>query len=178
VKRGYWVVRRVLGERIPAPPPNVPELPADEAKLGELTLRETLARHRESKSCATCHERFDSVGLAFEGYGPIGERRERDLGGRPVQTSATFPGGISGSGLTGLQTYLREHRQEQFLDNLCRKLLSYALGRSLLPSDDRTVDTMRSRLAAEDHRFGSLIEAIVTSPQFLTKRGTATAARE
>jgi hypothetical protein len=170
VKRGYWVVRRVLGERIPPPPPNVPELPADEAELGELTLRETLAKHRENKSCATCHERFDSVGLVFEGYGPIGERREKDLGGRPVETSAAFPGGPTGSGLAGLKDYLREHRQEEFLDNLCRKLLSYALGRTLLPSDDRTVDTMRSRLAAEDYRFSSLIMTIVTSPQFVTKR--------
>src|SRR6185437_4576736 len=38
VKRGYWVVRRLLGETIPPPPPTVPELPKDEAKLGELTL--------------------------------------------------------------------------------------------------------------------------------------------
>src|SRR5262249_24011982 len=37
VKRGYWVVRRLLGEQIPPPPPTVPELPKDEAKLGELT---------------------------------------------------------------------------------------------------------------------------------------------
>src|SRR5207244_1539035 len=33
VKRGYWVVKRVLGEEIPAPPPNVPTLPTDESKL-------------------------------------------------------------------------------------------------------------------------------------------------
>ncbi len=52
VKRGYWVVRRVLGEKIPAPPATVPELPADEAKLGEVTLREVLASHRADKSCA------------------------------------------------------------------------------------------------------------------------------
>src|SRR6185436_15148833 len=72
VKRGYWVVRRLLGERIPAPPPNVPELPSDETKLGELTLRHTLAKHRDNVSCAGCHQRFDSLGLVFEGYGPIG----------------------------------------------------------------------------------------------------------
>src|SRR6185295_10113253 len=47
VKRGYWVVKRVLGERIPPPPPKVPELPSDESKLGEMTLREVLAHHRE-----------------------------------------------------------------------------------------------------------------------------------
>ena len=39
VKRGYWVVRRVLGEAIPPPPPNVPELPQDEAKLGSAAAR-------------------------------------------------------------------------------------------------------------------------------------------
>jgi cytochrome c553 len=179
VKRGYWVVRRVLGERIPPPPPEVPELPADEAKLGELTLREALARHREHASCAACHERFDSLGLVFEGYGPIGERRERDLGGRPVQKGAEFPRGkdgktADGAGLAGLTDYIRTHRQEDFLDNLCRKLLSYALGRTLLPSDDKLLGEMRTRLVAEDHRFGVLVETIVTSPQFLTKRGNAT----
>ena len=76
VNRGHWVVRRLLGERIAPPPPQVPDLPDDEAELGDLTLRETLAKHREEKSCATCHERIDSIGLVFEGYGPIGERRD------------------------------------------------------------------------------------------------------
>ena len=170
VKRGYWVARRLLGERIPPPPPDVPELPPDESKL-ELSLRETLARHREHKSCAGCHERFDSLGLVFEGFGPIGERRDRDLGGKPVDTRATFPGGSEGEGLDGLRQYLREERQENFLDNLCRKLLSYALGRTLVPSDDKTIAQMRSQLAASDHRFGTLIDSIVASPQFLTKRG-------
>ena len=170
VKRGYWVVRRLLGERIPPPPPNVPELPADEAKL-ELSLRDALARHREHASCAGCHERFDSIGLAFEGYGPVGERRDRDLGGRPVDTRAAFPGGGEGVGVEGLRAYIRERRQDEFVENLCRKLLAYALGRSLLPSDDATVDAMRTKLAANGYRFGTLVETIVTSPQFLHARG-------
>jgi hypothetical protein len=170
VKRGYWVVRRLLGERIPAPPPNVPELPSDETKLGELTLRQTLAMHREHASCVACHERFDSFGLVFEGYGPIGERRDRDLGGRKVDVRAEFPGGSEGAGLDGLRTYIRQHRQQDFLDNLCHKLLSYALGRSLLPSDDQLLGQMRQRLAENDYRLSVLIETIVVSPQFLTKR--------
>ena len=133
VKRGYWVVRRMLGEIIPPPPPGVPELPKDEAKLGELTLPQLLARHRDVKECAGCHKRFDSIGLAFEGYGPVGERRERDLGGHPVVARVTFPDGSEGSGLDGLRRYISERRREDFVENLCRKLLAYALGRSLLP---------------------------------------------
>jgi hypothetical protein len=170
VKRGYWVVRRLLGERIPAPPPAVPELPKDEKDLGELTLREVLAKHREHKSCAGCHEHFDSIGLVFEGYGPIGERREKDLGGRAVETRATFPGGSSGTGVHGLQEYLRDHRQDEFVGNLCRKLLAYALGRSLQLSDETTIAEMRTKLAANNYRWGSLIETIVLSSQFRNQR--------
>jgi hypothetical protein len=171
VKRGYWVVRKLLGERIPPPPPEVPELPTDEAKSGELTLRQLLARHRESKSCAGCHRRFDSIGLVFEGYGPIGERRERDLGGRSVDATVTFPDGTEGTGVEGLRRYLSKSRQNEFIDNLCRKLLVYALGRGLSPSDETTIKEMRARLAESGNRFDSLIAFIVTSPQFLDKRG-------
>jgi hypothetical protein len=171
VKRGYWVVRRLLGEHIPPPPPEVPELPKDEAMLGELTLPQVLAKHREHKACAGCHDRFDSIGLAFEGYGPVGERRERDLGGRPIESRAVFPDGSQGDGLEGLRRYLRERRQEEFVDNLCRKLLAYALGRGLLLSDEPLVEEMRARLTADGYRFGGLIESIVASRQFLNQRG-------
>jgi hypothetical protein len=171
VKRGYWVVRRVLGEQIPPPPPTVPELPTDEAKLGDLTLPQVLARHRANPSCAGCHRRFDAVGLTFENFGPIGDLRTKDLGGHPVETRATFPDGSTRSGLQGLRDYVRDKRQDDYVDNLCRKLLAYALGRSLLPSDASTLDKMHSRLVADKYAFGSLIEVIVTSPQFLNRRG-------
>jgi hypothetical protein len=171
VKRGYWVVRHALGERIPPPPAQVPDLPSDERKLGNLTLRQVLAQHRENRACAGCHARFDGFGLAFEGYGPIGERRARDLGGRPVDERAAFPGGGEGVGLEGLRAYLRAHRQDDFLDNLCRKLLSYALGRTLIASDDATLQEMRARLEADGHRWGSLVQTIVTSRLFTTRRG-------
>ncbi len=170
VKRGYWVVRRLLGEAIPPPPANVPDLPDDESKLGDRTLREALERHRADKACAGCHERFDAIGLAFEGYGPVGEARKVDLGGRPVDTRATFPRGGEGSGVEGLRAYVESVRRGEFLDNLSRKLLAYGLGRTLIPSDDATVAAMRQRLETDGGRFGALVEAIVTSPQFRNKR--------
>jgi hypothetical protein len=169
VKRGYWVARRVLGEVIPPPPPVVPELPKDEAKL-DLPLRDVLAKHRENAACAGCHARFDSFGLTFEGYGPIGETRTKDLAGRPVDANATFPGGSHGAALTGLQEYIRANREKDFVDNLCRKMLVYALGRSLILSDEPLVQRMNARLAASGYRMGALVETIVTSPQFLRTR--------
>jgi len=170
VKRGYWVVRRVLGEVIPPPPPVVPELPHDEAKT-DLPLRDVLAQHRSNPVCAGCHARFDVFGLAFENFGPVGEARTKDLAGRPVDTSATFPGGMQGSGYQGVLAYIKEHRQQDFLNNMSRKLLAYALSRSLLLSDEGLVERMNTRMAANGYKIDTLVETIVTSPQFLNKKG-------
>ena len=169
VKRGYWVVHRVLGQVIPPPPPVVPELPSDEAK-SDLPIRDMLAQHRANPVCASCHARFDTFGLAFEGYGPVGDARAKDLAGRPIDAKASFPGGSEGTGLDAVRTYIRENRQNQFLDGFERKLLVYALNRSLLLSDELVIDRMQAKLAANHYRFSSLVETIVTSPQFLNQR--------
>jgi hypothetical protein len=169
VKRGYWVVKRVLGEQIPPPPAVVPELPHDEAKM-DLPLRQMLAQHREDPTCASCHARFDSFGLVFEGYGPVGDRRMKDLAGRAIDDKAEFPGGTEETGVSGLRDYIRAHREKDFVDNLCRKLLAYGLGRTLILSDEPTVEEMRAKLAANGFHFDTIIEDIVTSPQFLSHR--------
>jgi hypothetical protein len=159
VKRGYWVVKNLLGEVIPPPPAAVPELPRAEKDLGDLTLREVLTHHRADPSCAACHQRFDAMGLVFEGFGPIGERRDKDLAGHTVDARASFPGGSEGDGLDGLRDYIRQHRQDDFVDNLCRA-------------------DLRAKLVANDYRFTVLVENIVTSRQFLTKRGQTQLAQQ
>ena len=172
VKRGYWVVRRLLGETIPPPPAVVPELPHDESKT-DLPLREVLAQHRANPVCAACHARFDVFGLVLEGYGPVGETRAKDLAGRPVDISATFPGGSQGAGLEGVQTFIRDHRQKDFADGLARKLVAFALNRSTQLSDEALIDRMLARLASNGYRYQSLVEALITSPQFLNQRADA-----
>jgi hypothetical protein len=169
VKRGNWVVQRVLGEVVPPPPPLVPELPHDEA-TSELPVRDMLLKHRQDPLCSACHARIDSFGLAFEGYGPVGTARTKDLAGRPVDTSVTYPGGSTGSGIDGLKSFIRDHRQKDFVANLSRKLFAYAVNRSLQLSDEIIIERMQTRAAASGFRFNSLIETIVTSPQFLNKR--------
>jgi hypothetical protein len=175
VKRGHWVVTKLLGEVIPSPPANVPVLPTDEKKLGDLTLAQALARHHTDPNCAGCHVKFDSFGLVFEGYGPVGERRAKDLADRPVQINATFPDGTEETGLAGLRDYLHTKVEGEFVDNLCRKLAAYALGRTLRLSDDLLIADMKARLAAHSYHFSALVECLVTSPQFLNKRVTAPA---
>jgi hypothetical protein len=172
VKRGHWIVSRLLGEAIAPPPPVVPELPKDESK-SDLSVRDLLGAHRANPVCGACHAKFDSFGLALEGFGPVGEARSVDLAGRPVDTKAEFPGGLEGSAVAGILDYIRERRQTQFLKNLSRELLAYALNRSLQLSDEPLIEEMQTRLAANGGRFDTLIESIVTSPQFLYRRTPA-----
>jgi hypothetical protein len=169
VKRGYWVAKNILGEQIPPPPPVVPELPADEAKM-DLPLREMLERHRTNPSCAACHARFDSFGLAFETFDPVGRPRTHDLGGRPVDARTIFPGGVEGDGLQGLRQYIRNHREANFLRGFSSRLLAYALGRSLALSDDLLIEEIVSKLGGDGCCFETVVESIVTSRQFLNKR--------
>jgi Protein of unknown function (DUF1592)/Protein of unknown function (DUF1588)/Protein of unknown function (DUF1587)/Protein of unknown function (DUF1585)/Protein of unknown function (DUF1595) len=169
VKRGHWLVRNVIGDEIPPPPPNVPQLPDDEAK-SDLPVRQMLEKHRSNPFCASCHARFDYFGFAYEGYGPVGERRATDLAGRPVDTAVSYPGGLEGSGLDGIKAYIRERREADVIDNFSRKLLSYALGRSLMLSDEPLIQQMRTELEANNYRFSTLVQIIVSSPQFLNRR--------
>jgi len=108
--------------------------------------------------------------LAMEGYGPVGEARTKDLAGRAIDASAIFPGAVQGAGFRGVQAYIKAKRQQDFVDNISRKLLSYALGRTLQLSDDPLVEQMTTRMSATGYRFGSLVETIVSSRQFLNRR--------
>jgi hypothetical protein len=49
-------------------------------------------------------------------------------------------------------------------------MVVYALGRSLMLSDEPLIQRMNANLASSGYRFGTLVESIVTSPQFLKKR--------
>ena len=51
------------------------------------------------------------------------------------------------------------------------KLLAYALGRSLALSDDLLIREMAAKLGKKGCCFETAIESIVTSRQFLNKRG-------
>ncbi|MCA9136230.1 MAG: DUF1592 domain-containing protein [Planctomycetales bacterium] len=169
VKRGFWTVHHLLGQHFPPPPADVPELPKSEMSA-EKTIRELLASHVSETNCAMCHSHFDSFGLAMEGFDPIGRLRTVDGAGRPVDNIASFPGGETGVGIPGLIQYIEEHRRDDFVRTMCRKFLGYALGRSVLLSDQPLLDEMKDNLQKNDFRFSVLFETVVRSPQFRNRR--------
>lgn len=169
ILRGNWLSEVVLGEKLPRPPKGVPVLP-DEAPVG-LTERQLIERHSSDAKCASCHRRIDPFGFALEGFDAIGRLRQTDAGGQPIDTHTKLPDGTQIAGLADLRTYLVQQRRDDFLRQFCRKLLGYALGRSVQLSDKPLIDTMIAQLKANDYRVSVAIEQIVFSPQFREVRG-------
>ncbi len=170
ILRGNWVSEVLLGEKLPRPPQDVPELPADELTTEGLTVRELVAKHTSDPNCASCHQRIDPFGFALETFDAIGRRRDMDLGGRPIDTQATLPDGTSVRGLDGLRDYLLTQRRPAFVRQFCRKLLGYAIGREIQLSDRPLLETMEERLVHRGYRLSAAVEAIVLSDQFRTIR--------
>lgn len=171
VKRGFWAVHHLLGQHFPPPPADVAELPPNE-KEATKTIRELITRHTENPKCAMCHVHFDSLGMALEGFDPIGRARTKDLAGRPMDDLATFPNGKSARGIPGLIEYIETERRQDFVRTMCRKFLGYALGRSVVLSDQPLLNEMEAALEKHDYRFSVLFETVVRSPQFRQQRGS------
>lgn len=169
VKRGFWAVHHLLGQHFPPPPANVPELPKSE-KEAPKTIRDLLALHVADPKCAMCHRHFDSLGLAMEGFDPLGRSRTQDSAGRAIDNRAELPGAQSAQGIPELIRYLDQQRRDEFIHTLCHKFLGYALGRSVRLSDEPLLAEMEQMLKQNDYRFSALFETVIRSPQFCLQR--------
>jgi hypothetical protein len=174
ILRGTWISEVILGEQLPRPPANIPQLPEDETATDGLTVRELTARHTSDPACTNCHLRIDPYGFSLEGFDAIGRLRTTDLANRPVDTKTTLPDGTPVDGLAGLRAYLVETRRETVVRQFCRKLLGYGLGRAVQFSDEQLLDSMTANLKANGYRFSVAIDTIVQSPQFREIRGKGT----
>ena len=170
ILRGNWLCEVLLGEKLPRPPKDVPRLPEDEA-TETLTVRELTEKHSSDPKCYGCHRRIDAYGYSLEAFDAIGRRRERDLGGHPIDTHAKVMDGSEFEGLDGLRHYLLTKRRDAFLKQFCRKLLGYSLGRGVILSDNPLISEMRTQLKSHDFHAGTAIETIVRSRQFREIRG-------
>ena len=164
VLRGAWILDSILGAPAPPPPPDVPPLEENASGAAPKSVRERLEQHRANAVCASCHDRIDPLGFALENYDVIGAWRDADAG-KPVDASAKLADGTPVEGPAGLKEALLA-RQEDFLRNLTKRMLGYALGRGLTPADACTVETIVDRVQEADGSAWTLIQEIAVSDPF------------
>jgi hypothetical protein len=170
ILRGNWVVETLLGEKLPRPPANVPQLPEVEG-ADRLTMRQLVERHSKDPACASCHVRVDPFGFALEQFDAIGRIRKTDLGGLEINVKSRLRDGAEFEGIDGLRGYLLSTKKDVIVRLFCRRLLGFALGRSVALSDSKLLDDMVNEVNRNDGRVWAALRTILHSPQFRMIRG-------
>jgi hypothetical protein len=187
VLRGVWIVERILGIRIPPPPP----VPAVEPDIrGAVTIRQQLAKHSEDASCAACHSKMDPPGFALESFDVFGGWRDhyravaedkpavegRGKNGQPFEFHYGLPVDAAGSLPDGRPFQdIREFKKLLLGDdvpiarNLASQLIVYATGAPVRFSDRPAVEQILERTRGDAYGTRSLIHAIVQSDLFKNK---------
>lgn len=187
VLRGNWIVERILGLRIPPPPP----VTAVEPDIrGAVTIREQLAKHRADPSCASCHRKMDPPGFALESFDVLGGWRDRYRGiaddrpalqglgkngqpfafhfGLPVDATGELPDGRPFRDIREFKRLLRESETD-LARNLVRQLLVFATGAPTHFSDRTAVERIVAGTGARGYGIRSLVHGIVQSELFRHK---------
>jgi hypothetical protein len=186
VKRGAWIMTRVIGKPSPPPPEAVAAVEPD--IRGATTIREQLAKHRDQESCNVCHRNIDPPGFALERFDVMGGWRDRyrvtggekvkGIGrngnyfhfglGPPVDASGEMADGRRFADAQQLKEYLAQD-QTQLARNLVQQLIVYATGATIRFSDRPTIEKILAANREKDYGVRSLVHGIVQSDTFLTK---------
>ena len=170
VRRGVWVLEQVLGERIPPPPPDIPELEEQDQKNTEgLTLRQRTELHQSDPTCANCHKVFDPIGFGLENFDAIGRWREKDDVGIAIDSAGTFPSGEGFSTPAELKRLLAS-RKADLARNLTERLMAYAIGRQLEGYDEIVIDQLMVKLAQDNYRMRTMITEVIGSYLFTHRK--------
>ena len=171
IRRGVWLLKRLLDDPPPDPPPNVPDLNQEDPKLSGLPLKTQLKVHSNNQACANCHRKIDPWGIAFEDYSAVGRWRgtKGERGYVRDASASTLPDGTKIGNLQELKSYLVENRQQDLARSLTKNLMTYALGRSLDFSDNEAVASLSEGFQKNGFRIRWLIEEIVVSEEFRSR---------
>ena len=163
VLRGKWVLENLLGQPVPPPPEDVPQLTAPSQDAPK-TLRQQMELHRATPVCASCHKVMDPIGFAFENFDAVGAWRTREAGG-PIDTSGQLADGTKIDGVSDLRASILA-RPELFVSTMTEKLLIYALGRGIEATDRPTLRQIVRDAQRDGYRFSALVFGIVRSTPF------------
>jgi hypothetical protein len=166
VVRGAWVLDKLNGTPPAPPPPNVVTDLSTPPGAKPKTMRAMLEQHRSIPMCNMCHGVIEPHGLPLERFTVTGQWRDVDWeADAPIDSKVTMPDGTVVEGPADLRRALLR-RPGQFVQALTKKLMMYALGREIEPSDMPQIRAIVRHAAKNDYRFSSLVAGIVSSDAF------------
>jgi hypothetical protein len=76
-QRGLFVLKQLLCQDMPAPPPDVPTIMPPS---GTTTTRQRYENQHAVSSCGVCHKRIDQIGFGLENFDGVGVYRTKEAG--------------------------------------------------------------------------------------------------
>ncbi|HET9267881.1 MAG TPA: DUF1592 domain-containing protein [Vicinamibacterales bacterium] len=166
VQRGKLILTTFLDTPPPPPLPSVPTLEeSNKSATGPRTVRQQMEQHRSNAVCASCHRVIDPPGFALENFNPVGQWRDKDDGGTPIDAAGVLADGTTVNGPVALREAILK-RPEAFATTVTQRLLTYALGRGLEPSDMPVVRRIVREAAPNRYQLTSIVMGIVNSVPF------------
>lgn len=142
VRRGKFILNRLLCTVIPPPPPDVvPDLPPPDPNL---TLRQQTAAHATVPACRSCHIKMDAFGFAFEFFDGAGKYRDRE-GTNPIDATGSVEldnQQVSFANASELSALLASSPSAQSC--FAQQWLRYAIDRFEQPADTAATDYLTS----------------------------------
>jgi hypothetical protein len=167
VFRGVYVLNTFLNTPPPPPPPNVPTLEESnkDADSAPKSVRDQLELHRRNPTCASCHRNIDPPGFALENFNSVGQWRPAMPNGAKIDANGVLADGTKISGPIELRQAILS-RPEAFVTNITQRMMIYALGRGLEPSDMPVVRRIVRQAGKNGYRLSTIVNGIIESAPF------------
>ncbi len=162
ITRGSWVSSVIFNDPPKPPPDNIPDLDADDETLQEegLTVRQKLKQHSEDSQCAGCHKKIDPLGFALENYDLLGRWRDNYRTGLKVDSSGILFGKHDFTDVAGFKDAILAEK-DRFARAFIKHLLSFGLGREMMPSDRLAIDEIARASKKDNYRLRDVIRHTV-----------------
>ena len=171
VHRGVWGSEAIFGRTPPPPPPNVEPLEPTPSDKPKATIRDQLEAHATHATCASCHQKIDPLGFAFDNYDAIGRWRtdEKVAGGLgddpPVVARGTFSDGRTYENPEEFKQLLAGDL-DRFAEAFVEQLATFALRRVMTIDDRAQIKAIAEASKHDGYRLRTVIEQLVMSELF------------
>ncbi len=173
VRRGLTVRTQVMCQIVPAPPPNIPALGEVDANTTQAQL---LAEHRTNPACASCHDRMDPLGSAFEAIDGVGRDRTVDEGGHPVVTTGAISGSenglIDGNVTDAMDMMTKFASSTDAQDCIATQLYRFAAGREEETADACSRYQLRQGFQTSGGNIKALLTGLTATDDFFNRQVT------
>ena len=171
VHRGVWVSESIFGKTPPPPPPNVEPLEPTPVNKPKTTVRKQLEEHATTAICASCHQRIDPLGFAFDNFDALGRWRTEEVikagqgANPPVNASGVLPDGRAYQGPDEFKHLLAQDL-DRFGEAFAGQLATFALRRAVTMDDAAELKAIAQDSKKDGYRLRTIIERLVLSGLF------------